>query len=435
MKAQIPQRSGAFGAAVDVDEVMLAGAPAMSGCGRGVDPDSAAGCTFSGEAGLFDPTGAPVARLKPDDPGRSDAFGAAVATVGASVFVGAPREDGCPGEPLSNACPESGGVHFFRRELGQWVVGGRVAAGSTPTGARFGAAVATTETWLAVGAPGVDACDDPACAESGAVHLFRRDGLDWIEVTRVSDPDPRAGARFGAAVALSDELLVVGAPDDPRCGVEGSCSQAGAAHLFVPTSTSWRFAATLRPERASAFDQYGYSVAVDGDTVAIGAPGDAGCGRGVDPAPGDRSCSTTGGVEVWRGEGERWSRLSRIKSPHPDPGDRLGASVALAATTLAVGAPGEASCGRGEAADPTDDGCRHAGAVFVYRVGDETVGDPTLVKATLVRAGQRFGASLALDSGATSLVVGLPGDSSCSTDEPDGTGCFESGRVERLTLE
>jgi len=252
----------------------------------------------------------------------------------------------------------------------------------------------------------------------------------WSGAARLVDPEPEAGTRFGAAVAISGDVLVVGAPDDPRCASSeglGRCSQAGAAHVFVRTSTTWRHAATLRKAQGAALDLFGFvvDVAARGDRVAVGVKNDARCGAGIDPAPGAPSCSTTGAVEVFVRRDDAWRREAVLKSATPSIRGFFGQAVAFDHGFLVVGEPGEAACSL-EA--PEDDGCPDSGAVHVYRRDDRGWHRVRVEKSSRVRPGHRFGAPVAA---ADALAVGVPGDGGCAPDD-DGTACFESGAVELI---
>jgi hypothetical protein len=442
LKAAWPQRSARFGAAVAVDAVVVAGAPAASGCGQGVSPPQMSGCTFSGEAYVFSRVGELEARLKSSVTGERDAFGAAVAAHGEHAFVGAPREDGCPGDAAGNICPDSGAVHVFTSSVEGWSAATRLAPSGEASGARFGSALAARDGKLVVGAPEAVDCSGEECRNAGTVHVFEaRDdpGLEraeWVHTATLTDPEPIDGARFGAAVALGraqtgGDVIVVGAPDDPRCSAEdgvGGCTQAGAAHVFVRTSTTWAHAATLRAEVPTSFELFGFAVAAADARVAVGIPNDARCGRGVDPVVTERSCATSGAAEIFAPVESRWRRTVVLKGDPSDRGDRFGSALAFGGDRLFVGAPGEASCGTDDAPRPEDDGCPHAGAVTAFAFSEGAWSLARARKPSVTRAGLQFGAALSVDGDA--LAVGLPGDGSCRADAPDEAACFESGRVE-----
>ena len=88
-----------------------------------------------------------------------------------------------------------------------------------------------------------------------------------------------AGDLFGFSVAVSGDTVVVGAYNEDgdatstAAAPNDNASQAGAAYVFVRSGTSWSQEAYLKASNAGASDRFGFSVAVSGDTVVVGAPG------------------------------------------------------------------------------------------------------------------------------------------------------------------
>jgi hypothetical protein len=112
----------------------------------------------------------------------------------------------------------------------------------------FGAALALDGDWLAVGAPGVDL---EGARNAGAVYLFQRTGDAWQELTRLL-PDPaQFDARFGSALAMDGETLAVGAPYEHN---PGSGNASGAVYVFVRSGNNWEKQAHLAVTDGMPFD-------------------------------------------------------------------------------------------------------------------------------------------------------------------------------------
>jgi len=126
----------------------------------------------------------------------------------------------------------------------------------------YGASVATDGSRLAVGAP----AGDGATRDGGRAYLYERAGATWAE-TVVAAPDPVEADRFGQSVALFGDLFFVGAPGDDD--VEGD---AGAVYVFDALDPSAP-PEVLYPERRHHGARFGESLAVDGDRLVVGAPG------------------------------------------------------------------------------------------------------------------------------------------------------------------
>lgn len=185
----------------------------------------------------------------------SDLFGSAVAVQGNTIVVGAPN-----GNCVLGNC-----LYLYARDEGQWAAAGNLAGSDTLPGDRFGSALAINEDWLLVGASG----KGETGSNVGAAYLFAHDGVAWQEVTKVTPSRALLGSRFGAAVALSADWAAVGAPES-----EGSAdrNESGAVYLFHFTETEWQAAAELSADDAAALDHFGQAVAVSSAYALSGAP-------------------------------------------------------------------------------------------------------------------------------------------------------------------
>jgi hypothetical protein len=185
-------------------------------------------------------------------------FGAAVAIEGDVIAIGAPRSTG-PGAPADGA----GAVVVFERDPAQdrWFESAQILG---PDGGEFGAAVVLSSTRLFVGAP--------RARGSGAVYIYERTGPGtWMPTDRL-DGDA-SGDRFGHAIAAQGERLAVGAP----FGMTPLDNPDGYVRIYDHSSAGWAGVArvvgsdsTLRAQR------FGATVGVDGDHLAVGAPGTQG---------------------------------------------------------------------------------------------------------------------------------------------------------------
>lgn len=147
----------------------------------------------------------------------------------------------------------------YPTELGETVV---LEAPSATPGDFAASALAQVGEWLLVGVPGAD-------SGTGRVDLYQELADEWIGPTALLSPAPGSGHRFGRALAWDDDTLVVGEPQGsfPPVG-------PGRAHVYVLDGGSWTFQATLTADDGVYGDQFGRAVAVDGDRVVVGAPYD-----------------------------------------------------------------------------------------------------------------------------------------------------------------
>jgi hypothetical protein len=122
--------------------------------------------------------------------------------------------------------------------------------------------------------------------------------------------------RFGASVALEGSTLVAGAP--------GAGSKAGAAYVFSLSGATWVRQAKLTGD----LPYFGTSVALSGDTVAVGTCNAQGAPEG---------CTAGGAVYVFVRSGGNWSRQAKLVTPDTTKWSSFGMYVALSGNTLAVG--------------------------------------------------------------------------------------------------
>ena len=121
---------------------------------------------------------------------------------------------------------------------------------------------------LVVGAPDYDQSTN----NEGAAYVFVFDGTAWSEEAQLLASDASGADSFGFDVAISGDTIVVGAPYDD--------SQTGSVYVFVRSGTVWSEQQKLRGATSITFDYYGTSVAVSGDTILAGATGQT-SGRGA----------------------------------------------------------------------------------------------------------------------------------------------------------
>lgn len=240
----------------------------------------------------------------------------------------------------------------------------------------FGHDVALDEGTLAVGAP-FDGGD-------GAVYVYERSDGAWGEPIRLV-PDPPVDAEdatFGEAVALDGDRLIVGDNQDPSGGQN---EQGGAFYVFEHRSGAWTQTDAVAPPASFTQDrsEFGSTVALDGDTVVLGAPGQ-------DTADGDN----VGAALVYEVDANgAASFLEALTPADAQEDDEFGVDVDVDGQTLLVGAH------LGDAPD-TDD----AGAAYLFEEDGGTWVEDGKLTAQAPTAGGLFGSSVALD-GTRALVT------------------------------
>jgi len=195
--------------------------------------------------------------------GVGDNFGASVAMSGDTMVVGAPFSDGtevdCGAAYVSMRYWDPVYEHEF------WEQPVRLEVGDAAASDSIGASVATDGDTIVVGAPDDD---EAGVADVGAIHVFARSGYLWGQPVTLHASDAAAGDRFGAAVAIDGDIIVVGSPNHDG----GNGAAQGSVYVFSRTNGAWTEQGQLVPADSGAGDNVGVSVAISNDTIVVGAP-------------------------------------------------------------------------------------------------------------------------------------------------------------------
>jgi hypothetical protein len=215
-------------------------------------------------------------------------------------------------------------------------------------------------------------------------------------------------SRYGTSVAISGDTLVVGAfgEQSVATGVNGSQNNSGfddcgAAYVFVRSSGIWTQQAYLKASNTGENDSFGLSVAISGDTIVIGAPGEDSAATGVNGNQNNNSADHSGAAYVFVRSGTTWSQQAYLKSSNTGGGgdffgDSFGCSVAISGDSIVVGAYGEDSNSRGVNGDQSNNAADAAGAAYVFvRSGANWI-QQAYLKTSDTAAGDYFGASVSI---------------------------------------
>lgn len=154
-------------------------------------------------------------------------------------------------------------------------------------------------------------------SNTGMVHVLRRnDRGSWDVVQTLTSPDAAIGDRFGSLTAQDGGVLVISSP--------GALGGFGAVYVYrADTRGTWQFEARLTTQ-ASQSDGFGSAIAVMGDMVAVGAPGNT---------------NGTGMVHIFQASAG-WQETMILDPPAAAEGNRFGTALTMAGSDLAVGSPG-----------------------------------------------------------------------------------------------
>ena len=333
-----------------------------------------------------------VAKLLVSDGTSGDYFGFAVSISGDTVIVGAYWDD--------DSGEQSGSADVFGRDHGGTDAWGQVAKLLASDGASrdwFGTSVSISGDSVVVGASG----DDDNGWTSGSAYVFERDqggaGF-WGQSAKLAAPDAliAPGDQFGYSVAVDGDYMVVGARRDDDRG-----PSSGAAYVFGRDhggAGSWGQVAKLTASDGASGDGLGYSVSIDGGSVVVGAPFDG--NNGEDSGSAYVFERDYGGIGAW-------GQAAKLLASDGAPNNDFGKSVSISGDTVVVGASGHDANGE------------DSGSAYVFERNHGGVGTWGQVAKLLASDGADrdfFGCSVSIS--VDTLVVGASEDD----DHGDETG-------------
>ncbi|QRR33362.1 FG-GAP repeat protein [Hydrogenophaga sp. YM1] len=329
-----------------------------------------------------------------------DRFGwrVALSDDGATLAVGAPDESGdarTVNGADNNSRRRSGAAYVFALAAGAWTQQAYVKASNADADDGFGAALALSADGqtLAIGAINESSAatgvggdpDDNTAQSSGAVYVFGRARDSWSQLAYVKASNTLGNAAFGGAIALSadGQVMAVGSPYEASGarGIDGdphnnAATGSGAVYLFDRPGGQWRQSAYVKASNADADDNFGTSVALsgDGDTLAVGAPGEGSAARGLQADQGDNSAPWSGAAYLLRRTASGWRQQTYIKPSNTLRGDGFGSTLALSgqggvgtpSVALAAGSPSAVNASPGIGGDQADRSGSDVGAVYLY---------------------------------------------------------------------
>lgn len=311
-------------------------------------------------------------RLQPGQSSPGDGFGQAIALDGTTAVIGSPQSN-----------KGQGAVTIFTQQNGQWRETARLTASDGAANDNFGRAVALSSQTLLVGASGHSA----AGWQAGAAYVFEFSNGRWQQTAKLLPGSP-LDVRFGWSVALDGATAVVGAPYRYS---QGEMLNIGSATIFTRQDQEWRQQARLTSGRtggAVGSDLFGWSVALRGSNLAVGAYLDA-------------------AVYTYAFSNGQWRQTAVLRD---SGGSQFGYSVALSQNMLVAGAPA--------ANVPVN---RGGTAVLFTRQSGGGWTEAARLAPEGLRPGSRFGWSVAFDGDV--MVIGMR-ESEGRSDVEESGGAF-----------
>jgi len=255
---------------------------------------------------------------------------------------------------------------------------------------------------------------------SGAAYVFVRTGGVWSQQAYLKASNTGVGDRFGYAVDIDGDTIVVGAwgEDSNATGVNGdgannSLTDSGAAYVFVRNGSTWSHQAYLKSSAGGFDDYFGLSVAVSGDTVVVGAYQEDSNATGINGNSANNSSFNAGAAYVFVRNGSTWSQQAYLKASNTGVNDQFGRSVAASGDTVVIGAYMEDSNATGVNGDQVSNAASASGAAYVFVRNGTTWSQQAYLKAANTGAEDQFGYSVTASGDL--IVVGSYSEDSSAT--------------------
>ncbi|MEZ5405823.1 MAG: hypothetical protein R3F23_06520 [Verrucomicrobiia bacterium] len=324
------------------------------------------------------------------DAGVGDAFGTTVAVEGSYAVMGC--------QYMKSG---RGVAYVFKREANnQWVQQAKLEPSDNNKQLQkwYGSAVAISSNWLAVGA----ISDDEKDFWAGATYLYEKQNNSWVFRKKITSPEPQEEGFFGGAVALSDDLLAVGAYGQNIKVDGGVAPAAGTVYMYVRSGTEWNLEKQLVASDKKGVDHFGKAVALKNNRVIVGAPDKNFQENG-------KFTSGAGAAYVYRRRkifnSILWLEEDKLSAFKPYQGAEFGDAVSINGDWAAVGCRDDSY-----AIYPQPFVYENAGSVFTFAYTKEYSWSPVAqikgIDQQWGSANYRFGENVAMDG--DNILVSAP---------------------------
>ncbi|MDG0965145.1 MAG: tandem-95 repeat protein [Opitutales bacterium] len=301
-------------------------------------------------------------KILPPTPNQGGHFGYSLSVDDDELLIGSPDVNSF-----------SGLVHSYNRETnGSYNLKQDFTSFSLP-GDSFGWDISVSDLFLAVSSRQANN------SGSGKVSIFEHNGTEWGLSSSLFADDNQSDDEFGYSIQLLDTRLLVGAPF-----ADADANNSGAAYIFEQNSSGWFQTAKLSPSALSAGDEFGYSVALEGNLAFVGARQKDGAGLRRD----------AGAVYVFKLDGLAWVEVAIIYPPEDVPDQYFSSDISINQGILAVSSPSH-----------------EEGFVYLYRVGSNGGNIQLISTLNLSDANSSDQSHLSIGLAEGFGVIGIPGDS------------------------
>jgi hypothetical protein len=268
------------------------------------------------------------AKLTAPDGSAGDGNGSFVAVAPGWAFCAAPFDE--------NGQIDTGSVYVFHDDGTGWAFAQKLIGSNPKAWMNLGTGLSVSGSWMVASSP----FDSPVPGNSGSADVYQLQGGSWVHTQELIPGNPAWDYHVGTSASLAGERLVLGASEES--------TRAGSAYVFELSGATWIEKTKLLASDPAPFSEFGFDVALEGDTLVVGAPR---ADNGV--AQSDR-----GAAYVFTRGASEWSFVQKLVASDAADDDLFGTSVDVDGTTIVVGSPWHSH------------GTQQEGALYVFeRVG------------------------------------------------------------------
>ena len=289
-------------------------------------------------------------KLTASDAAAGDYFGFRTAISGDIAVIGAAWNN-------ANDLADSGSAYVFVRSGTTWTQRQKLTAADGASLDYFGQSVAISGDTIIIGAL---QNDNNNKANSGSAYVFVRNGNAWVQQQKLTASDATAEDFFGRSVAISGDTAIIGT------GFDGA--KSGSAYVFVRSETTWSEQQKLTASDGAENDQFGQSVAISGDTAAIGAAWND-----------NNSMIDSGSAYIFVRSGTTWSQQQKLTASDAAAGDFFGGEVSISGDTIVV------------TADGNTNNNTYFGSAYVFALNETTWIEQQKLTASDSEYGEKYG--------------------------------------------
>jgi hypothetical protein len=413
----------------------------------------------------------PIARqafLKASNAEFQDRFGTAVAVDGDVAVVGAPNEDSgattVNGNQADNGASDAGAAYVFARRGILWTQQAYLKPSNGEAGDLFGTSVAVSGNTVVVGAPRRETVqaaytavltgannDLVFTAQPGtagnliSVELVHPGLANQALGVSVSGPAITVNLGTDAGMAITSTAADVTAAIQGDAGANALVSVAnaggndgtglvesmpqrflvgsGAAYVYVRSGVTWTQQAVLQAAHADPGDKFGNSVSVSGNTVLVGAPGEASAATAINGDETNDSAIEAGAAYVFVRAAGVWTRQAYLKASNAAIGYSFGWSVAVSGDRTIIGSYREASASDGVDGNEADNSSSFNGAAYIFARTGSTWVKEAYLKGPHSDSSDQFGWAVAIsgDLAVAGAVFEASASNSINGDSTDNT--------------